>query len=573
MNKEHTSPKTVWEGISLPFPIQHDLLCWGSERNIHPKILNILVKRGIHSTHEAEKFLFGELKDTLSPLEFGKQIFIAVDRVEKAFKSKEKIIIFGDYDADGISACSIIMNVFQELQPYYQFDLDFIIPDRFTEGYGLNDQNIDRLIQMNPDLVITVDCGISSSSQIKRLKELGIDVIITDHHEPKEKLPTDAIAIVHPKFCNYPFPYLCGAGVAYQFCKGLWEVKGKKAPAWVSEDLLDLVALGTICDVMELKGDNRIYVKYGLKKIEEKHRLAFDIMSKQKWAKWKNVTSYTVGYQIGPRINAVGRIKNADCLVHMFTSQDPNQIQKILDVMENCNNERKKLQEYIVKEGIKQIENSKYEYTSVIIGDENFHEGVVGTAASQIMEHYYRPTFVLAKTKDGLLKGSARSIEDVNLFEIIQMYEQHLLSWGGHHAAAGLSLHPDEAEKFFSKVDETLSQYSKDKWVKRKIWDEILSASDLTNHFIQSLFSLEPFGQGFSKITWLVNGTIADKKNIGNDLDKIKGNLQLDGICIPYIMWKNGSKVNIHQSYTFYGHLEWNDYSNQIQFTIIDVRG
>jgi single-stranded-DNA-specific exonuclease len=542
---------------------------WGKQRNIHPKILAVLAQRGLDSIEVADKFVFGTLKDTRSPLEFGENMNIAIQRLEKAFRNREKIIIVGDYDVDGTTGTAIMIGTLSKLQSHYQFELDYMIPNRFSEGYGLNDNNVDRLISMKPNLVITVDCGISSASQISLLKEHGIDVIVTDHHEPKADIPTDAVAIIHPKFCNYPFLSLSGAGVAYQFCKGIWEVNGKQAPTWVSEDMLDLVALGAVCDIMNIQDDNRIYVKEGIKKLEEKKRLAFSIMGNPSRLNWKRVTPYTLGFQIGPRINAVGRMKTADCVVDMLTSQNPRQIQNVLDLMEDCNDDRKEVQEYIVKEGLKQIENSPFQYVSVVIGDESFHEGVVGIAASKMIETYYRPTFVFAKTEEGLLKGSARSIDDVDLFKVIQQHEEHLIVWGGHHAAAGLTIHPDEVQTFFQKIEETLSSYPPETWIRKKFWDEELYATDLTEDLFHSIFALEPYGQGFPKIIWKAKASIMNKNMIKNEPDKIKGMLSLDGMLVPYIMWENGSSLEVNSDYTLYGYLEWNEFSKQMQFQII----
>lgn len=542
---------------------------WGKQRDIHPKILKILFQRGFDSQEIIEKFVYGTLKDTRSPLEFGEQMIVGVKRVEKAFKNKEKILILGDYDVDGTTGSAIMKETFLRLQSHYQFEFDIMIPNRFTEGYGLNDKNVDRLLAMNPDLVITVDCGISSAKQISLLKEYGIEVIVTDHHEPKEDLPTDALAIIHPKFCNYPFESLSGAGVAYQFCKGIWEVNGKHSPSWIAEDMLDLVALGAVCDIMEIQDDNRIYVKEGLKKLEEKKRLAFAIMGNKSRLNWKRVTPYTLGYQIGPRINAIGRMKTADPVVDMLTSQEPRKIQDVLDVMEDCNDERKEVQEYMVEKGLEQIAKSPYNHVSVVIGDETFHEGVVGIAASKMIDTYYRPTFVFAKTEEGLLKGSARSIEDVNLFEVIQEHQEHVMHWGGHHAAAGLTIHPNEVDVFFSKLENTLSQYPSDTWIRKKGWDEELEPTDLNNNLIKCLFDLEPYGQGFPKIVWKTKATLMNKAWIQGNPDKIKGNLSMSGAIVPYIMWDNGSSIEENRTYTLYGSLEWNDFAKQVQFQIV----
>lgn len=569
-NKTESTNAIIWRKRGkYPIDLDPSYIEWGKKRNVHPKVLNILAQRGLDTKEVVEKFVYGTIKDTRSSLEFGEQMVIAVRRIEQAFKNREKIVVVGDYDVDGTTGSAIMKETFLKLQSYYQFEFEIMIPNRFTEGYGLNDSNIDRLIGMQPDLVITVDCGISSTEQITLLKEYEIDVIVTDHHEPKEEMPADAVAIIHPKYCDYPFISLSGAGVAYQFCKAIWEVNGKQSPSWLAEDMLDLVALGAVCDIMEIQDDNRVYVKEGLRKLEEKKRMAFSIMGNSSRLNWKRVTPYTLGFQIGPRINAIGRMKTADPVVDMLTSQEAREIQDVLDVMEDCNDERKEVQKYMVEKGLQQIEKSPFEYVSVVIGDETFHEGVVGIAASKMIDTFYRPTFVFAKTEEGLLKGSARGIEDVNLFEVIQLHEEHLMSWGGHHAAAGLTIHPDEAETFFKKLEDTLSKYPQDTWIRKKGWDEVLESSDLNKNLIQSLFDLEPYGQGFPKIVWKAKATLLNKSMIKGDHDKIKGNISLGGALIPYVMWDNGSCLDENTAYTLYGSLEWNDFSKQVQFQIV----
>lgn len=569
---EVQEPHVIWKEQTFKGgPLSNELKAWGKKRLIHPKVLEVLVKRGFSSVEECEKFVFGVLSDTTSPTAFGEEMTKAVERIKLAMQRGEKIVIFADYDVDGTTACSIMMGTLGKLQKHYSFSIDFIIPDRFSEGYGLNDKNIDRLLEMNPDLVITVDCGISSASQITALKEKGVEVIVTDHHEPKAELPTDALAIVHPKFCDYPFESLSGAGVAYQLCKGIWEVNGKKAPSWVEQDMLDLVALGAICDIMDIKeADNRIYVKEGLKVIEQSRRFGLALMGAR--LGWKKVTPYTLGFQIGPRINAAGRMEDADIVVDMLLSNDKDTVEEVLSVLEDRNSERKEVQEYITEQGIKQIAKSQFKYVSVVTGDESFHEGVVGIAASKMIDSFYRPTFVLAKNEEGMLKGSARSIEGVNLFEVMQMHEEGLLkSWGGHHAAAGLTIPPDKAKEFFDKIEETLSKYPEETWIRKKYWDGHIKATDINDTLFTSVDALEPFGQGFPKITWKVEGKLVHRKMMKGDPDRLRGTILIDGeMEFPFIMWEKGSDTELNQPYTLYGHFQYNDFFKHMEFNIVD---
>lgn len=558
----------------------YTLLDWGNSRGIHEKVVKVLERRGLSTVEEVEKFLFGTLSDATSPLMFGDEIFKAVKRIEEAFKKGQKVVIFGDYDVDGTTGTTIMMDTFKMLQKHYDFQVDFIISNRFTEGYGWNDKNFDRLMAMKPDLVITVDCGISSAKQISHAKALGVETIVTDHHEPKSEIPTDAVAIVHPKYCEeYPTEEISGAAVAYQLCRAIWEVNGKEAPLRVKEDMLDLVGLGAVCDIMDLKAaDNRIYIKRALHKIGEGVRLAFRLMGSESYANWKKVTPYTFGFQIGPRINAAGRMDDADSVVEMLLSKDVNVIELILQELEDRNNERKRQQEYIIEEGRKQLIEPKYEYINVIIGDD-FHEGVVGVGASKIAEIRYRPTFVLAKNEEGLLKGSARSIEGVNLFEIMQLHEKDRLhAWGGHHAAAGLTIHPDKAMEFFDLIEETLSTYPSDTWIKKNKWDEVIEAEDINNGLFESLKLLEPTGQGFPQVVWKVRGIFKDVQPVSKnpkkqDPNRVKGSFLVDGqLSFPFITWDKGQQIKPGKSCEIFGTFGYNDFSNRYELTVIDLQ-
>lgn len=567
-------PEEIWK--ERKSQDAYRLLEWGAKRGVHEKVVKVLEKRGLTTEEEVEKFLFGSLADATSPMMFGDAMVIAVNRIKKAFINGENIVVFGDYDADGVTGTTIMIETFKMLQKHYKFNVDYIISDRFTEGYGWNDKNFDRLIAMRPDLVITVDCGISSSEQIKRAKEeFNVETIITDHHLPKSEIPTEAASIVHPKFCEgYPTEEISGAAVAYQLCRGIWEVNGKEAPPAVKEDMLDLVGLGAVCDIMDLKAsDNRIYIKRALHSISMGKRLALRLMGSESYANWKRVTPYTFGFQIGPRINAAGRMDDADSAVDMLLSRDSNEIEMILEELENRNTERKTRQEYIVEEGLKQLISPKYNNINVIVGDD-FHEGIVGIAASKIAEKRYRPTFVLTKSEEGMLKGSARSIEDVNLFKVMEKFQEHLISWGGHHAAAGLSIHPDDLDEFFGKIEKELSGYPEKTWTKKNKWDENINAIDINDNLFDSMKLLEPTGNGFPQVTWKMKGIIDEKHPVSKnpnkqDPNRVKGSIKIDGeLSFPYITWDKGMQIEKGEFRTLYGTLGYNDFSDRHEFTI-----
>lgn len=554
-----------YDPVYVPAPVQE----WLKEHRIPLIFGPILSRRGVTNIDELEHFFHGTLEQTTPSTAFGPSIYRGVERLKQAFMNKEKIVIVGDYDADGTTAATVIMTVLTTLQKHYGYEVEYLIPDRFTEGYGLNDHNLPRLLEKKPQLVITVDCGVSSDSQIRTLKELGIDTIVTDHHEPKQAFPEHAYTVIHPMVTDYPEHGICGCTVAYQFMKGIWECQGKKPPSWVSEDLLDLVAIGTVCDIMPLRGDNRIYVRLGMEKIRSGQRLAFRLM-KEKFG-WKGVNTKTLGFSIGPRINAAGRMKDADPVVNLLLSHDESYCQAILDELEKRNTERKAAQEHVVELGMKQAENSPYRHVLAIM-NESFHEGVVGIAASKMVDRFYKPTFCLSK-HEGKVKGSARSIEGVHLFQLMEKY-QHLLGnkWGGHAAAAGLTFDDERmVDPFFRALDEELSTYPPETWIKIHRWDALLSTDDLPemDRFFEVLTKLEPFGQGFPPVQWAVEGTLLPGRELKED-QKI-GKLQVGFVNMPFAMWSGASRARFHQPQLYYGCFEYSEFWKAMQIVPVWV--
>lgn len=558
----------IWKPYD-PVSIPHELQEWLEDHRFPLMFGPILYRRGITNTAQMEHLFYGTLEQVTPSTAFGPQIYKGVERLKQAFLNKEKIVIVGDYDADGTTAATVVMTVLLKLKSHYGFEVEYLIPDRFTEGYGLNDYNLPRLLEKNPNLVITVDCGVSSDAQIRTLKELGIDTIVTDHHEPKQDFPAHAYAIIHPMVTDYPDHGICGCTVAYQFMKGLWECQDKQAPAWVTEDLLDLVAIGTVCDIMPLRGDNRIFVRLGLEKIKSGQRLAFRMM-KEKLG-WKQVNTKTLGFSIGPRINAAGRMKDADPVVNLLLSDNPKYCEGILTELEQRNNERKAAQDHVVEIGLKQAELSPYQHVLAII-DDTFHEGVVGIAASKIMEKYNKPTFCLARHA-GKVKGSARSIEGVHLFQLIEKY-QHLLGnkWGGHAAAAGLTFEDESlVVPFFQALDKELATYPAETWIKIQRWDAKLSPHDMPDmdRFFDVLGKLEPFGQAFPSILLAIEGTLLPGRELKED-QKI-GKLQFGPLQIPFAMWSGASRASFHQLQTYYGSFEFSEYWQAMQIVPVWV--
>ncbi len=553
---------------------------WLAEIGFSPLFSSGLWARGLKSQSMLEGFFRIDPSNLTSPLGFGEEMNKAVARLRRAFENKEKIVILGDYDVDGTSGTALIQGVLQKLSGHYGFSSTVMLSDRFTEGYGLNARNLGRLMSMEPGLVITVDCGVSSGGEIEQLKTAGIDVIITDHHGLKGKFPDAAVAVVHPGLSdNGELPAISGCSVAWQLMRGLWETHGKPSPEWLMRDMLDLVALGAVCDIMPLNvPENRFFVREGMKQIEQGRRTAFQVMRDAN--SWRKVTTYTLGFVIGPRINAAGRMNKmngAEPVVEWLLSRDGQRCAEIARQLEQFNTDRRREQEDSIQTGLTQLENDpqpgRYEKISVVQGD--FHEGVVGIVASKLAEKFYQPAFVMATTEDtevtGVLRGSARSIHSVDLFRLIERHQHHLVQWGGHAMAAGLSIERDRMSAFFQAIDADLATLPAGTWEKIRFVDGRLAEEDLNDVFFKNLEALEPHGEKFPSFIWALSGKVTRGRVIPRPGNPKAGILCVGKKQFPFIMWENSSQFEFDNVETFVGSWEYNEYQKSMQFRALGV--
>ena len=433
---------------------------------------------------------------------------------------------------------------------------------------------------MNPDLVITVDCGVSSGAEIEQLKAAGIDVVITDHHGLKGKYPDAAVAVVHPGISEAGgLPPVSGCSVAWQLMRGLWEINGKKSPEWLMKDALDLVALGAVCDIMPLNvPENRYFVREGMKLIEQGRRTAFKVMRDA--CGWRKVSTYTLGFVIGPRINAAGRMNKsngAEPVVEWLLSRDERRCAEIAGQLEQFNTDRRREQDESIQAGLLQLENdpqpARYAKLSVVKG--NFHEGVVGIVASKLAEKFHQPAFVMAAAEDteqtGIWRGSARSIQGVDLFRLIERHQHHLVQWGGHAMAAGLNVQQDRMPAFFQALDAELTILPPDTWEKIRYVDGRLSEDLLTDIFFEKLASMEPHGEKFPSFVWELTGTVTRGRIIPRPGNPKAGILCVGKREFPFIMWENSDQMEFDQLRTFLGSWEYNEYQRAMQFRAIGV--
>ena len=560
-------------------PVEPQKNEWLATAGLSPLFAPGLWTRGFCSQARLQQFFQTNTTDLLHPAKFGDEMIKAVTRLRQAFENKEKIVVFGDYDVDGTSGTALIQEVFHRLAGHYGFSSAVMLSDRFTEGYGLNAKNLDRLISLQPNLVVTVDCGVSSGVEIARLKKTGIDVIVTDHHGLKGEYPDAAVAVVHPGLSAQGLlAPVSGCCVAWQLMRGLWEVNGKPSPDWLMKDLLDLVALGAVCDIMPLnEPENRYFVREGMRQIERGARTAFQVMREA--CGWRRVNTYTLGFVIGPRINAAGRMNKtngADPVVEWLLSRDKKRCAEIAAQLETFNTERRREQEDSIQAGLRQLADEStagFEYLSLVQGE--FHEGVVGIVASKLAEKFFRPAFVMAHTEEtavtGILRGSARSIPGIDLFALIERHQHLLIQWGGHAMAAGLNIERKNMEPFFQAIDGELAAMPQDTWERVRWVDGRLTESDLTELFFDNLLQMEPHGDKFPPFVWEVTGTVSKARILDRPGSPKVGTLAVGGRNFPFAMWENAEQVEIGQERNFIGCWEYNDYQRAMQFRAIGL--
>ena len=473
--------------ILIPDKQKSDLL--QRSLKISPVICNILVQRGIETFEQSKKYFRPELTDLHDPW-LMKDMDKAVERIIRAISNKEKILVFGDYDVDGTTSVACMYRFLKKIHP----DLDFYIPHRYREGYGVSKAGIDHAKENGFALIISLDCGIKSIDLIGYAKQLGIDFIVCDHHLPDEELPP-AVAILNPKQkdCNYPYKELCGCGVGFKLISAL-------APQFDLNDedvyeSLDLVATAIAADIVPITGENRILAYYGLKKANEDPNNGIKALSFLSDLK-KELHINNLVFIIAPRVNAAGRMDDARKAVQMFIADSYDEALHFAEMLHSDNTHRKEADGNITGEALTLIsENGEWlERKSTVIYRSHWHKGVVGIVASRLIEHYYRPTIVLTQSGE-FAAGSARSVPGFNLYEAVHACREHLIGYGGHFAAAGLTLEIDKIDAFRNKFEEIVSAtIHPELLIPEIVIDAEISFNDIQWTFYNILQQMEPFG-------------------------------------------------------------------------------
>jgi single-stranded-DNA-specific exonuclease len=456
---------------------------------IHPAICRILTQRGITNFEQAKDFFRPQLSDLHSPW-LMKDMEKAVERISRAIETQEKILVFGDYDVDGTTS---VASMFQFLQKIHQ-PLDFYIPHRYREGYGISKAGIDFAHENGFTLVISLDCGIKSTALIAYAKDLGIEFVVCDHHLPDAELPP-AVAILNPKQpdCPYPYKELCGCGVGFKLMTALAERLNLHPEAAL--DYLDLVATAIAADIVPMTGENRILAFHGLVKANKQPNFGIKALSKLSGLSGElHITNLV--FMIAPRVNAAGRMDDARKAVQLFIATTEEEAMSYAEQLHSDNTDRKEADKTITEEALAQISANEHwkDRKSTLVFQPHWHKGVVGIVASRLIEHYYRPTIVLTQSGD-YVAGSARSVPGFNLYEAVHACRDHLLGYGGHFAAAGMTLETAQVEAFREKFEEVVASIiTPDLLVPEIVIDAEIDLKDIKQPFFDILKQMEPFG-------------------------------------------------------------------------------
>ena len=521
--------------------------------------MNKLFAQLVEKRHLSDDFLHPKYENLTDPFTLP-DMDKAVARIKQAKENHEKVLIYGDYDVDGVTASTVMEDA---LRLADITDIDIMLPDRFADGYGMSPRLITRAQDMGASLVVTVDCGSRNHAIIEELNTLGIDTIVTDHHECTGTLP-EALAIINPHRLDQPTPSLqdlSGAGVAFKLAEAL--TARSLIPNGQEKWLLDLVLLGTICDSMLLTGENRILGFYGVKVLEKTRRPGLKELMRT--AGVKKITSESIGFQLGPRLNAAGRLETAELSLKLLRTKSATEAAAIAAKLEELNKKRRTEQRAATDE----ITNRERQDTPVIIETGHWHEGILGIVAGRLVEQYHQPAFVLTEVENGILKGSGRSFGDFNLAEALNYAKDAIISGGGHAGAAGVRLEQKNLYKFREKINEYYSSLhltNQENYFKTHADLETENLADISLELLEDLKLLEPFGSGNEEpIICLKNPEILAIKRMGDKGQHLRIDLKgKDGKilkCVAFLApesWFNLDNYDPHDFLIKPVENEWN---------------
>ncbi len=562
-----------------------------------PAVATLLYHRGIKTQKEIDEFLNPDYSEDIHDPYLFKDMKKAVKRILRAVEKQEKIVVHGDYDADGVTASVILISTLKALGIK---DVECFLPHRETDGYGLNTNTIQKLAEEKTNLLITCDCGVSNNEEVKLANKNNIDVIITDHHAVPEKLPP-AVAIIHPQVKNekYPDKGLAGGAVAFKLTQGILakhKEDNELLPNGETHEafekwLLDMVAIASVADMVPLLGESRTLTKYGLVVLNKTQRIGLQKLLLQAGIIQENgitkkeINATTIGFQIAPRINAAGRMNHANVAYNLMMSENPKEATKLAHELDQSNQDRQKMTERLVRLSIEQVENDQMEKPVLFVLGKDWSPGIVGLIAGRIKEKYYKPTIVMAQNSDEIM-GSGRSIEGFSLIESLQEMPELFEKFGGHPMACGFSLKSAEKlEEFKNNLIEKFNQKTKDIDIRPTLYiDAKVNMDDVNWDMYDVLKKLEPFGQNNEKPKYLAeNLSIHTVEAIGKEDKHIKILVKTESDKIQKtIGWslcngndtnwceklKTGDKIDIVFEVDIN---EWNG-NRELQLTIVDLK-
>lgn len=523
--------KYLWK---LPQGDSQSIWAIAAAYNLSYPVAQLLLSRGYTDKEKIDSFLFSSFeKDVAHPSRF-KDAQKSVDRILKAIHDKEKILVCGDYDVDGITSSALMMICLLPLGA----DINFFLPHRLRDGYGLSTKIVERAAQNNYTVLITVDNGITAFEPALKAKELGIDLIVTDHHKPHDHLP-QAYAIVNPSQddCEYPFKALAGVGVTFKLLSLLYEMKGLALPAKAYELLL----LGTIADVVPLLGENRFWVRYGLNYVNNVESISLKVLKQNGKLTKPLLCAADIGFSIAPQINALGRLEDARQGVKFLIGADPAIVNEVGAVLLELNQARKEIERAIVASIEAEIATKKInlEQDTVIIGaSSDWTPGVIGLVASRFVGAYGKPTILFHLTKDGKAKGSCRSIPEFNIFKALTACSDLIDQFGGHPMAAGLSLPAHNVPILKERLQNLLMEHVAREDLQPKVTlDAEITLPDLTKKFVDDLAHLEPFGNQNSNPNFYVKNVMLVQRPLLLKDAHVKCSIFADGVIKPIIFF------------------------------------
>lgn len=537
------------------------------ELKLSPLTSQLLVNRGIENSKEARVFLWPEIGDLNSPEKLP-DIKKAVERIKRAIANDDLITVYGDYDADGTVATAILVRYLRELGAM----VNFYIPNRIHEGYGLNMQAIDKLAARGTELIITVDNGISALDEADYIKELGIDLIVTDHHEPGEELP-QALSVIDckRKDSSYPFNELCGAGIAYKLVEAL---ENEFQTGIDLEEYLQMATVSTVADLVPLEKENRTIAKLGIESVNKNGFINKGLKRLYEKAELESLNSYSIGFRIGPMINAPGRLGFVNEVMALLLSDDDTVIEEKADLLYDTNVNRTSIEKSILNEAIKKVQDEKlYEDEVIVVSGKGWHPGVIGIVASKIQDKWYKPVIVISVDENGKGKGSCRSIEGFNIHEALTQAQDYLESFGGHEQAAGLSVDIRQLENLKTELNSYARKVNIQELLKRKLYyDLTIEASKIKPEYIKELDNFEPTGIGNPAPMFKVKShNIQNVRQIGKE----KNHLSFSADNIRAIGFGLGEDYpeEILSPVTFLAKPEINCYNNSksIQYKVKDI--